>query len=196
MSDSTTGSRTSVLFVCLGNICRSPLAEGIFSHQAEMRGLADRFEVDSAGTGAYHAGEPPDSRSVAVAASHGVRLFGTARQVAMDDFGRFDLIVAMDRSNQRSLERLREGGAQWDHRRLRRRRRRQHRGGGEGRAGPQGDRDRARIVMMRDYDHDPGGGDPDVPDPYYGGPGGFEEVYHILERACAALLDELAAPNR
>ena len=198
MSDSTTGSRTSVLFVCLGNICRSPLAEGIFSHQAEIRGLADRFEVDSAGTGAYHAGEPPDSRSVAVAASHGVRLFGTARQVAMDDFERFDLIVAMDRSNQRSLEGLREGGAQWDHRRRRRQRRlrRQHRGGGEGRAGPQGDRDRARIVMMRDYDHDPGGGDPDVPDPYYGGPGGFEEVYHILERACAALLDELAGPNR
>ncbi|MDE2980609.1 MAG: low molecular weight phosphotyrosine protein phosphatase [Gemmatimonadota bacterium] len=179
-------SKTSVLFVCLGNICRSPLAEGIFKHQAEIRGLADRFEADSAGTGAWHAGEPPDSRSIAVAASHGVRLTGTARQVVMDDFGRFDLIVAMDRSNQRSLARLRDGGALWD-------RGRRWRSQGVGAALP-GDRNRARIVMMRDYD--PSGGDPDVPDPYYGGPGGFEQVYRILERACGVLLDELARPNR
>jgi len=186
MSDSTTDSRTSVLFVCLGNICRSPLAEGIFRHQAEIRGLADRFEADSAGTGAWHTGEPPDSRSVAVAASHGVRLTGTARQVVMDDFGRFDLIVAMDRSNQRSLEGLREGGTRWG---LGRRRYGRGRG-----AAPHGGPNRARIVMMRDYD--PSGGDPDVPDPYYGGPGGFEQVYRILERACGALLDELAGPDR
>lgn len=165
MSDSKptmSDSKTSVLFVCLGNICRSPLAEGIFRHQAETGGLADRFEVDSAGTGAYHSGEPPDSRSIAVAASHGIRLTGTARQVRADDFGRFDVIVAMDESNRRSLQRLRGGGA--------------------------------RIVMMRDYD--PQAGDPDVPDPYYGGPGGFERVYRILERACAGLLDELADANR
>lgn len=153
---------TSVLFVCLGNICRSPLAEGIFRHQAEIRGLADRFEVDSAGTGAYHTGEPPDSRSIAVAAAHGVRLAGTARQVTVGDFGRFDVIVAMDGSNRRSLRRRRDG--------------------------------RARIVMMRDYD--PEAGDPDVPDPYYGGPDGFERVYRILERACEGLLDELADANR
>ncbi|MCY3548041.1 MAG: low molecular weight phosphotyrosine protein phosphatase [Gemmatimonadetes bacterium] len=179
-------SKTSVLFVCLGNICRSPLAEGIFSHQAALRGLADRFEVDSAGTGAWHTGEPPDSRSIAVAASHGVRLTGTARQAVMDDFGRFDVIVAMDRSNQRSLERLRDGGTRWD-----RGRRRYGRGSG---AAPHGGRNRARIVMMRDYD--PSGSDPDVPDPYYGGPGGFEQVYRILERACRALLEELARPDR
>ena len=179
-------SKTSVLFVCLGNICRSPLAEGIFSHQAEIRGLADRFEADSAGTGAWHTGEPPDSRSVAVAASHGVPLTGTARQVVMDDFARFDLIVAMDRSNQRSLEGLRHGGTRWD-----RGRRRHGRGSG---ARAQKGRNRARIVMMRDYD--PGGSDPDVPDPYYGGPGGFEQVYRILERACGELLDELAKANR
>ncbi len=179
-------SKTSVLFVCLGNICRSPLAEGIFRHQAGVRGLADRFEVDSAGTGAWHTGEPPDSRSIAVAASHGVHLTGTARQVVMDDLGRFDVIVAMDRSNQRSLEGLRDGGTRWD-----RGRRRHGRGGG---AAPHGGRNRARIVMMRDYD--PQGGDPDVPDPYYGGAGGFEQVYHILERACGALLDELAGPSR
>ena len=153
---------TSVLFVCLGNICRSPLAEGIFRHQAEISGLADHFEVDSAGTGAYHSGEPPDSRSIAVAAAHGVRLTGTARQVTVGDFRRFDVIVAMDGSNRRSLQRRRDG--------------------------------RARIVMMRDYD--PEADDPDVPDPYYGGPDGFERVYRILERACEGLRDELADANR
>ncbi len=156
----------SVLFVCLGNICRSPLAEGIFAALAEERGLDGQFHVDSAGTGAYHSGEPPDSRSTAVAAAHGIRLTGLARQVTPRDLERFDIVVAMDRSNQRSLERL--------HRRVR-----------DG---------RAEIVMMRDYE--PGARDPDVPDPYYGGPDGFERVYRILERACNGLLDELSASDR
>ncbi len=178
---------TSVLFVCLGNICRSPLAEGIFTARADARGLADRFHIDSAGTGAYHAGEPPDPRSVAVAAARGVRLGGRARQVVPADFDRFDVIVAMDRSNRRSLERLRDGSG-----------RRSRTGFGRGRrtgAGP-GSRpegDRAEFVMMRDYD--PGADDPDVPDPYYGGPGGFERVCRILERSCERLLDELAGPE-
>lgn len=159
---------TSVLFVCLGNICRSPLGEGIFAALAKERGLAGDFHVDSAGTAAYHTGEPPDSRSTAVAAAHGVRLTGHARQVTPRDFERFDVIVAMDRGNRRSLQRLRQ--------RL-----------GHGRGGL------ADIVMMRDYDPDPH--DPDVPDPYYGGRDGFERVYRILERACGGLLDELAAPG-
>ncbi len=160
---------TSVLFVCLGNICRSPLGEGIFAALAKERGLADHFHVDSAGTAAYHTGEPPDSRSIAVAAAHGVRLTGSARQVTPRDMERFDVIVAMDRSNRRSLERLRQ--------RSRRRR---------GRL--------ADIVLMRDYD--PEARDPDVPDPYYGGQDGFERVYRILERACGGLLDELAGAGR
>lgn len=159
------GATTSVLFVCLGNICRSPLGEGIFAALAKERGLADHFHVDSAGTAAYHTGEPPDSRSIAVAAAHGVRLTGYARQVTPRDMERFDVIVAMDRSNLRSLKRL--------HQRSRRR------------AGTPAD-----IVLMRDYD--PGAHDPDVPDPYYGGRDGFERVYRILERACGGLLDELA----
>ena len=158
------GASVSVLFVCLGNICRSPLAEGIFAALANERGL-DGYHVDSAGTAAYHSGEPPDSRSAAVAAAHGVRLTGVARQVTPRDLERFDIVVAMDRSNRHSLERLR--------RRVR---------GGRGAL--------ADIVMMRDYE--PGARDPDVPDPYYGGPGGFERVYRILERACSGLLDELA----
>lgn len=159
---------TSVLFVCLGNICRSPLAEGIFAAQAEERGLAARFHVDSAGTAGYHSGEPPDSRSTAVAAAHGVHLTGYARQVTPRDLERFDVIVAMDRGNRRSLRRLRQRY-------------------GRGRGGL------ADIVMMRDYDP---ARDPDVPDPYYGGPDGFERVYRILERCCRGLLDELADPGR
>lgn len=155
---------TSVLFVCLGNICRSPLAEGIFSHLAASRGMADRFRIDSAGTGAYHTGERPDSRSIAVASNHGVRLLGVARQVAHTDLARFDVIVAMDRSNRRSLERMRDHGAR---------------------------NGRAQIVMMRDYDRE--GDSRDVPDPYYGGPDGFERVYRILERCCDRLLDTLSA---
>ena len=155
----------SVLFVCLGNICRSPLAEGILASLAEARGLPHRFHVDSAGTAAYHAGEPPDSRSVRVAATHGIHLNSVARQVTRRDFDRFDVIVAMDRSNRRSLERTAPG--------------RGH---------------RAEIVMMRDYDSR--AHDPDVPDPYYGGPGGFEHVYRILERSCEGLLDALTSPGQ
>ncbi len=163
------GTSVSVLFVCLGNICRSPLAEGIFASRARERGLDGQFQVDSAGTAGYHSGDPPDSRSTAVAAAHGVRLTGFARQVTPRDLELFDIVVAMDQSNRRSLERLR--------RRLR---------SGRGAV--------ADIVMMRDYE--PGARDPDVPDPYYGGPGGFERVYRILERACNGLLDELAGGYR
>ena len=94
---------TSILFVCLGNICRSPLAEGVFAHLAEARGAAHRFRVDSAGTGAYHVGQPPDRRMLAVARAHGVRLDSLARQVTPEDLDEFDLIVAMDRENRRSL---------------------------------------------------------------------------------------------
>ena len=154
----------SVLFVCLGNICRSPLAEGVFTSVAESRGLGSRFEADSAGTGAYHVGEPPDARATAVAARHGVDLPSVARQVTRRDFEHFDLVVAMDRSNRRSLERLR---------------------------GPRPRPGAARIVLMRDHDPDPDS--PDVPDPYYGSADGFERVYRIVQRCCEGLLDELAA---
>lgn len=148
-----------VLFVCLGNICRSPLAEGVFRHLAEERGLGDQFLVDSAGTAGYHAGEPPDPRSTAAAERHGVRLTGAARKVARRDVDAPGVVVAMDQSNRRALERLR------------------------GRAG------QAEIVMMGDYDPVDAGAD--VPDPYYGGPDGFEEVYQILARSCRGLLDDL-----
>lgn len=96
-----------VLVVCLGNICRSPLAEGIFRHRLDQARPGHRVEFDSAGTGHWHAGQPPDTRAIAVAAGHGVDISGLrARQVTVEDFERFDLILAADRSNLADLRRL------------------------------------------------------------------------------------------
>lgn len=163
MTPSTQGSPpTSVLFVCLGNICRSPLAEGVFLHLVEEEGLAHRFSVDSAGTGAWHVGERPDSRSLRVAADHGVELPGRARQVTPDDLSRFDVVVAMDRDNLAALEEMAE------------------RHGGT-----------ARLRLLRAFD--PAADGDEVPDPYYGGPQGFEKVYDMVHAACRGLLEELTS---
>lgn len=98
------GDVTSLLFVCLGNICRSPLAEAIFLHLAEQRAASDRFQVDSCGLGSWHVGERPDPRAAEVARRHGVRLDSVARQLApARDFQRFDMLLAMDRANLRGL---------------------------------------------------------------------------------------------
>jgi protein-tyrosine phosphatase len=152
---------TSVLFVCLGNICRSPLAEGVFRHLTRERGVEDLYHVDSAGTGSWHVGEPPDRRSAEVARRKGVPLEGVARQIAGHDFERFDWILAMDRENLAALEVMRR------------------------RSG------RARLHLLRDFDAERGDGD--VPDPYYGGPDGFENVYALVHRAAEAFLDYLEA---
>ena len=160
MTPTSPDSRRSILFVCLGNICRSPLAEGVFRHRVAEAGLEDRFRIASAGTGGWHVGDPPDPRSRAVAEARGVSLDGqTAQRVSPADFDDFDLIVAMDRSNLSDLQRS---------------------------AG--GDR-RASLVLLRDYDPEPGDGE--VPDPYYGGPGGFDRVFDMVDRCCARLLDTL-----
>jgi protein-tyrosine phosphatase len=96
-----------VLFVCLGNICRSPLAEGVFLKTVDEAGCSARFAADSAGTGAWHQGEPPDRRSIAVARKHGIDISNQrARQVRTEDFEGFDLILAMDRSNLDNLMRI------------------------------------------------------------------------------------------
>lgn len=98
--------RTAILFVCLGNICRSPLAEGVFRAVVAEAGREDAFLLDSAGTGGWHRGSPPDPRSVAIAARHGIDISGQrARMVAAEDFSRFDLILGMDRSNVADLRR-------------------------------------------------------------------------------------------
>ncbi len=99
----TAPSRIGVLFVCMGNICRSPLAEGVFLRKADGRGAADRFLVDSAGTGGWHTGARADPRVREVAGRHGVTLAGTARQVCPADFDRFDHIICMDDANRDDL---------------------------------------------------------------------------------------------
>lgn len=99
--------RFKILFVCMGNICRSPLAEGIFRHLVINAGRASEFELESAGTGGWHQGNPPDPRSIAVAASHGIDISGQrARRISADDFRRFDLILALDRDNLRNLQKI------------------------------------------------------------------------------------------
>ncbi len=109
MNSSTSDTiRTSVLFVCLGNICRSPMAEGVFRHLVREAGLEDRFDIDSAGTGAWHVGEPPDARSSEAAARHGIDLDGHARQVQPVDLERFDHVIAMDRENLADLRSIQE----------------------------------------------------------------------------------------
>ena len=156
-----TSGTTSVLFVCLGNICRSPLAEGVFRHLVAEAGLADRFVVDSAGTGAWHEGERADPRSIQVAAAHGVTLDGRARQIREEDVRTFDVVVAMDRDNLAVLQEVSSAA------------------GGT-----------ARLHLLRAFD--PTADGDEVPDPYYGGPQGFEKVYRMVHAACEGLLRELA----
>ncbi len=100
----TAPAQTSVLFVCMGNICRSPLAEGVFLHKLDQRGVADRFLVESAGTGQWHAGDRPDHRARAIAEQHGIVLTSRARQVTTEDFDRFDHLICMDEANREDLE--------------------------------------------------------------------------------------------
>jgi len=95
-----------ILFVCLGNICRSPLAEGVFRHLVHGAGLSDHFEIDSAGTSAYHAGDPPDERTTAVARARGIMLRGRARPIVRADLNHFDYVIVMDAENMRAVQQL------------------------------------------------------------------------------------------
>lgn len=153
----------SVLFVCLGNICRSPLAEGVFIHLARARGVLDQFTVDSCGTGAWHVGEHADRRSLAVAKKYGVHLPSIARQVdASCDFERFDLIIPMDLANKCDVLDL---------------------------GSP-----RERTHLLRAFDPALANEEDDLrqmPDPYYGGPDGFEEGYRMTLAACEGLLNAI-----
>src|SRR5688572_30514925 len=97
------GKPLRVCFVCMGNICRSPLAENVFRHKARQRGVEQRFDIDSAGTGGWHAGEPPDPRVRQVASARGIRMSGAARQVKREDFSAFDLLICMDDENREAL---------------------------------------------------------------------------------------------
>jgi protein-tyrosine phosphatase len=151
-----------VLFVCTGNICRSPTAEGVFRHLARERGVLDLLRVDSAGTHDYHVGEAPDPRAIEHAARRGYDLAPLrARQVSGANFREFDRILAMDRGHLRQLKAMAPAGSP------------------------------ARVAMF--LDHSGSWRGLDVPDPYYGGSRGFEEVLDMVEEASARLLEEILA---
>ena len=154
-----------LLFVCLGNICRSPAAEGVFLHLLKQRGLSDRFVVDSAGTGGWHVGNPADRRMQAAANRRGIELPSRARQICLDDFSSFDLVLTMDNDNLAAVRGLAQ----------------------EAGAGAT-----ATLTPMLHYARN--FSETEVPDPYYGGEAGFEHVLDLLEDACANLLDELSPP--
>jgi protein-tyrosine phosphatase len=150
-----------ICFVCLGNICRSPTAEAVMRHLVAQEGLAKRIAIESAGTGDWHVGDPPDRRARAVGAARGIPLSGAARQFTPADFARYDHVIAMDRSNRDDLVRMAPGPAE-----------------------------RAKVRLLRSFDPS-APPDADVPDPYYGGPRGFDDVFDICERACRGLLEHL-----
>lgn len=149
-----------LLFVCLGNICRSPLAQGVFDHVSAQAGQGDRFETDSAGTASWHVGKPPDPRGIAAAARRGIDISGQrARRLSREDFEEFDLILVMDRANHENALAL----APAPH--------------------------ASKVQLFLDGVADA----PlrEVPDPYYGGDDGFEEVLDLIEAGSKALIQRL-----
>jgi len=152
--------KTSVIFVCMGNICRSPTAEGIFRSQVMARSLEHLIDIDSAGTHAYHEGEKADPRSQKIAQQRGVDLSTIrARKVTATDIEQFDYILAMDSDNHRNLLNL----------------------------APEGHEHKIRLMLEFTSLYS----ENDVPDPYYGGPRGFDRVYDLIESASEGFLEEI-----
>lgn len=148
-----------VLFVCLGNICRSPTAEGVFQQAVVRAGLDGRVTIDSCGVGDWHVGKAPDPRSQAAARQRGIEIGHLrARQLKASDFHEFDYVLGMDRENLAAMRALQPANSQ------------------------------AQVGLLLDYAGLP---QSDVPDPYYGGDDGFEQVLDLIERASQGLLDEL-----
>jgi protein-tyrosine phosphatase len=150
-----------ICFVCLGNICRSPTAEAVMRHLVTAEGLDERIVVESAGTGDWHVGHPRDKRSRAVGEARGIPLSGVARQFVAADFDRYTHVIAMDRANRDELLKMARG--------------------------PQ---DRGKVALLRAFDAT-APADAEVPDPYYGGARGFDDVFDICDRACRGLLAQL-----
>jgi protein-tyrosine phosphatase len=156
---------TRMLFVCLGNICRSPTAEGVMRSLVDDAGLEDSIEIESAGTGAWHVGSAPDERAAAAAHDRGVVLEGSARKVRPADLDDFDLLLAMDSTNLGDLRALAHG-----------------------------DQQLAKVRLLREFDPASAGSeDLDVPDPYYGSGDGFAEVFELVRAACEGLLAQIQA---
>jgi protein-tyrosine phosphatase len=150
-----------VLFICLGNICRSPLAEGIFNQKVKQLGLEDKFSSDSCGTSDYHIGELPDERTLACAQKNNILISHRARQLNRVDLRDFDYLVAMDMSNKRNIQNLMT------------RHNIKHK----------------QLFLLREFHPNPD--QIEVPDPYYGGEEGFEQVYKIIEESLDHFLERL-----
>jgi protein-tyrosine phosphatase len=154
-------STVEICFVCLGNICRSPLAQGVFEALVKKEGLQDRIIISSAGTSHWHVGSPPDERMQQTAQAHGIQLRSRGRQFAATDFKTIDLVLAMDHNNFGILQQMQP--AQELH---------------------------EKLFLFRSFDPE-NNGDLEVPDPYYGGDSGFENVYQMVERTCPKVLEHL-----
>ena len=163
---SNESKRIRVLFVCLGNICRSPLADGVFDSIVHEHGQANIIDVDSAGTSGWHVGDAPDKRMRQTAAQHGISIGHLeGRQFVEADLEAFDYIFAMDKSNLDDMLALDSTGA-FGH----------------------------KVRLFREFDPEPG--DFQVPDPYYGGPEGFEEVFQMVERTARMLFHRIAEEHQ
>ena len=156
-------SIVEVCFVCLGNICRSPLAQGVFEALVKEEGLQDRIIISSAGVSAWHVGNSPDARMQQTARDHGIHLNSRARQFQSSDFEQMDLVLAMDHSNLSALNQMSAEPELQD-----------------------------KLFLFRSFDPQHKN-DLEVPDPYYGGGKGFETVYQIVDRTCPKVLDHLKA---
>ena len=153
-------SKVKVLFVCMGNICRSPTAHGVFRKLVTESDYAERIEIDSAGTHAYHVGEPPDQRATQTALARGIDIEDLrARRAEADDFLAFDYVLAMDQDNYHSLSRICPRGME------------------------------RKLGLFMDYA--PELRRREVPDPYYGGQQGFDQVFDMVEAAARGLLDDI-----
>ena len=147
-----------VLFVCTGNICRSPISQGVFERVLRREGLQDEVEVDSAGTGAWHVGSTPAERAIETAAARGLDISGQrARTISPEDCACFDYVLTMDEDNFRSVSATCGGSA----------------------------------VVRPFLDFDPDSPEREVPDPYFGGPGGFERVIDLVEAASEGLFEDI-----
>ena len=153
----------SVCFVCHGNICRSPLAQGVMESLVKQEGFEKKILISSAGVSGWHVGEPPDTRMHDTAREHGIALNSRGRHFQGHNFKQMDLVLAMDHSNLDTLQSLQ----------------------------PEAET-RGKLFLFRSFDPD-NKGDLEVPDPYYGGEKGFELVYQMVERTCPKILEYLKA---